>query len=59
MPVAMEAPTRSGSADTSNPESSWAWRAAASTIWANRSIRRAAFRSIHTVGSKSFSSAAK
>ena len=48
-----------GSAATSTPESSSAWRAAASTICAKRSIRRADLRSIQSVGSKSFSSHAK
>ena len=52
-------PIRSGSAPTSMPESCSAWRAAASTICAKRSIRRADLRSIQSVGSKSFSSQAK
>ena len=43
----------------SMPESASAWRAAASTICAKRSMRRDALRSIQTVGSKSFSSQAK
>src|SRR6266480_3601011 len=41
------------------PESSSPWRAAARIICAKRSIRRARLRSIHVVGSKSFSSQAK
>jgi hypothetical protein len=41
------------------PESSSACRAAARIICAKRSIRRARFRSIQIVGSKSFSSQAK
>src|SRR3954447_3725531 len=59
MPVATDAPTRSGSFEMSMPESLSAWRAAARIICAKRSIRRAALRSIHTVGSNSFSSHAK
>ena len=59
MPVAIEAPWRSGADATSTPESCSACRAAAMIIWANRSMRRAALRSIQTVGSKSFSSHAK
>ena len=59
MPVAIDAPNRSGSAPMSTPESTSAWRAAARIICANRSMRRDAFRSIQTVGSNSFSSQAK
>ena len=59
MPVATDAPTRSASFAMSMPESLSACRAAARIICANRSIRRAALRSIHDVGSKSFSSHAK
>jgi hypothetical protein len=59
MPVAIEAPTRSGSFAMSIPESVSACRAAARIICAKRSIRRADFRSIQVVGSKSFSSHAK
>src|SRR6266550_1706537 len=59
MPVATEAPMRSVSGSISIPESSSAIRAAAMTIWANRSIFRALRYSIHLVGSKSFSSHAK
>src|SRR4051794_32955974 len=59
MPVATDAPTRSGSLEMSMLESLSAWRAAARIICAKRSIRRAALRSIHTVGSNSFSSQAK
>src|SRR3954447_2027800 len=59
MPVATDAPTRSCSFEMSMPESLSAWRAAARIICAKRSIRRAALRSIHTVGSNSFSSHAK
>ena len=59
MPVAIDAPTRSASGFGSNPESSRACTAAARMICANRSIRRAVFRSIQFVGSKSFSSQAK
>ena len=59
MPVAIEAPIRSASLAMSSPESSSACRAAATTIWAKRSIRRAVLYSIHWVGSKSFSSHAK
>ncbi len=40
------------------PESASAWRAAATIIWANRSIFRALRLSIHSVGSKSLSSQA-
>ena len=42
----------------SSPESSAAWRAAATTICAKRSIRRAFLWSSQFVGSKSFSSQA-
>ena len=42
-----------------NAASASAWRAAARIICAKRSIRRACFRSIHSPGSKSFSSHAK
>ncbi len=56
MPVAIEAPTRSASAPMSSPESCSACRAAATTICAKRSIRRACLRSIQSVGSKSFTS---
>jgi hypothetical protein len=42
----------------STPESASAWRAAATTICAKRSIRREVLRSIQTVGSNSFSSQA-
>src|SRR4051812_22212237 len=59
MPVATDAPTRSASFEMSMPESLSAWRAAARIICAKRSIRRAALRSIHTVGSNSFNSHAK
>ena len=59
MPVAIDAPMFSGSALTSTPESCSACRAAASTSCTKRSMRRDALRSIHTVGSKSFSSQAK
>ena len=59
MPVAIEAPKRSGAVETSTPESASAWRAAARIICAKRSIRRDALRSTQTVGSKSFSSHAK
>src|SRR3954447_22677897 len=59
MPVATDAPTRSASFEMSMPESLSAWRAAARIICANRSMRRAALRSIHCVGSNSFSSHAK
>src|SRR5580765_2799033 len=59
MPVATDAPTRSGSFEMSMPESVSAWRAAARIICAKRSMRRAALRSIHWVGSNSFSSHAK
>ena len=59
MPVAIDAPMFSGSALTSTPESCSACRAAASTSCTKRSMRRAALRSIQTVGSKSFSSQAK
>ncbi len=59
MPVAIEAPIRSDSFAMSMPESASACREAATTICAKRSMRRACLRSIHSVGSKSFSSAAK
>ena len=59
MPVATETPMRSVSAAMSMPESSSAIRAAATTIWAKRSIRRAFRCSIHVAGSKSFNSQAK
>ena len=55
----IEAPARVGSCATSAPESCSACRAAARTSWAKRSILRAALRSIHSVGSKPFSSHAK
>ena len=57
--VATAAPTRSGSEATLTPLSRSAMRAADRAICEKRSIRRACFRSIHTVGSKSFSSHAK
>ena len=57
--MAIEAPIRGDSFAISIPESASAWRAAATTICANRSIRRACLRSIQIVGSKSFSSQAK
>ena len=59
MPVATETPMRSGSLATSIPESCSACRAAARISCENRSMRRAAFFSIHWVGSKSFTSQAK
>jgi hypothetical protein len=59
MPVAIDAPARSGAFETSTPESDSAWRAAARIICAKRSMRRAALRSIQFVGSNSFSSQAK
>jgi len=59
IPVATDAPIRSASFATSTPESASAIRAAERIICANRSIRRACFRSIHVFGSKSFSSHAK
>ena len=59
MPVATAAPTRSGSAAMEMPLSASAMRAAESANCEKRSIRRACFRSIQLVGSKSFSSHAK
>jgi len=50
MPVAIEAPILSASAAISMPESCSAWRAAARTICAKRSMRRADLWSIHVVG---------
>ena len=50
---------RSASFAISSPESDSACRAAARTICAKRSMRRACLRSIHTAGSKPFSSQAK
>ena len=57
--MAIDAPIRGDSFAISIPESASACREAATTICAKRSIRRACLRSIQTVGSKSFSSAAK
>jgi hypothetical protein len=59
MPVAIDAPARCGAFEMSIPESASACRAAARIICAKRSMRRDALRSIHVVGSKSFSSQAK
>ena len=59
MPVAIEAPMRSGRRRCRCPESCSAWRAAARIICAKRSIRRADLWSTQSVGSKSFSSQAK
>ena len=59
MPVAIAAPIRWASGSISRPESETACRAAARIRCVNRSIRRAALRSIQSVGSKSFTSQAK
>jgi hypothetical protein len=59
MPVATAAPTRSDSAAMEMPLSASAIRAAERASCEKRSMRRACFRSIHVVGSKSFSSHAK
>ena len=59
IPVPSAAPTRSGSAETSMPASRSAIREAAIAICAKRSIRRALFASIHSVGSKPRTSQAK
>ena len=59
MPVATAAPTRSGAAAMDRPLSASAMRAAESASCEKRSMRRAFLRSIHSVGSKSFSSQAK
>ena len=56
MPVAIDGADAVGLLETSSPESAWAWHAAARIRCVKRSIRRAALRSIQSVGSKSFTS---
>ena len=58
MPVAMAAPMRSASGSISSRAWSTASRAAATASWQKRSVRRAVFLSIATVGSKSLTSQA-
>ena len=59
MPVATAAPTRSGADEIATPLSASAMRAAESASCEKRSMRLAFLRSIHVVGSNSFSSQAK
>ena len=59
MPVAIDAPTRSGSARDVDARVLLGLARGREDICAKRSIRRAALRSTQSVGSKSFSSQAK
>jgi hypothetical protein len=62
IPLPMSTPTRSESAGArSSPRPAWrtACSATATANWANRSVRRASFRSMYSTGSKPFTSQAK